>query len=192
MTTEPTPFLFEGEHLVRVVRTGERDPWFVAADVCRILEIKNARDAIGGLDADEKGVATTDTLGGPQDMAIISESGLYALIFRSRKPAAVRFRKWVTQEVLPAIRTTGSYTAPKAKRKAAEPESEAVRAQKAYAAQLNAMTRAMREIRLTLGTREAAKAAPALVRPLGITIDFNNAECFRQGDLDFPRGGGNA
>lgn len=192
MTNEPTPFLFEGEHLVRVVRTGEREPWFVAADVCRVLGLAQPASAVRNLDEDEKGVHVTHTLGGDQEVLIVSESGLYALIFRSRKPAAIRFRKWVTQEVLPAIRTTGSYTAPKAKRKATEPESEKLRAMKAYITQLNATTRAMREIRLTLGVREAAKAAPALVKPLGITIDPNNADCFRQGDLDFPSGGGNA
>lgn len=109
MNTEPTPFLFEGEHLVRVVQTGEREPWFVAADVCRVLGIKNAADALKNLDEDEKGIAVSDTLGGQQSLLIVSESGMYALIFRSRKPAALRFRKWVTQEVLPAIRRTGSY-----------------------------------------------------------------------------------
>jgi prophage antirepressor-like protein len=100
-----------GELLVRVV---DRDDgvWFVANDVCRALELMNSRKAIAVLDEDEKGVTTSYTLGGPQEMAIISESGLYALIFRSRKPVAVRFRRWVTQEVLPAIRRNGSYEVP--------------------------------------------------------------------------------
>lgn len=97
-----------GEQLVRVVdRAG--GIWFVANDVCAALEISNPRDAVARLEEDEKGVVTTDTLGGPQDVAIISESGLYALIFRSRKPVAVQFRKWVTGEVLPAIRRTGRF-----------------------------------------------------------------------------------
>jgi prophage antirepressor-like protein len=157
-----------------------------------VLGIKDASDAVSRLEDDEKGTGITGTLGGQQEVLVISESGLYALIFRSRKPAAVRFRKWVTQEVLPAIRTAGSYTAPKVKRNAVEPEPAELRAIKARVTQLNATTRAMREIRLTLGIREAAKAAPALVKPLGITIDVNNADCFRQGDLDFPPGGGNA
>ena len=106
------------EHPIRVVvRDGE--PWFVAADVCRALDIKNSRDALAALDADEKGVGSTDTLGGPQKMAVISESGLYTLILRCRQattPGTVphRFRKWVTAEVLPAIRRKGSYTRPTA------------------------------------------------------------------------------
>lgn len=100
-------FDFEN-NAVRVVEK-ESEPWFVAADVCRILDIKNSRDAVADLDDDEKGVANTDTLGGKQEMRVINESGLYNLIFRSRKPEAKKFRKWVTAEVLPSIRKTGSY-----------------------------------------------------------------------------------
>lgn len=103
------PFLFEGESVVRIV-TMDGEPWFVAADLCRILGIKNAADALKRLEAAEKGIAISDTLGGRQELLTVSESGLYALIFRSRKPAAVRFRLWVTNEVLPAIRKTGSYS----------------------------------------------------------------------------------
>jgi prophage antirepressor-like protein len=87
----------------------EDQPWFVAADVCQVLAIRNNRDAIARLDDDERGVATTDTPSGQQDMGIINESGLYSLILRSRKAEAKRFKKWVTAEVLPAIRKHGSY-----------------------------------------------------------------------------------
>jgi len=102
-----TPFSFNGAEVRAITKDGE--PWFVAADVCRVLEISNSRDAVSSLDDDEKGVATTDTLGGAQSLNIISESGLYALTFKSRKPEAKAFKKWVTNEVLPAIRKTGSY-----------------------------------------------------------------------------------
>lgn len=85
-------------------------PWFVLADACRVLEIRNSRDAAASLDEDEKGVATTDTPGGQQELTIVNESGLYSLILRSRKPEAKRFKKWVTAEVLPTIRRTGAYT----------------------------------------------------------------------------------
>jgi prophage antirepressor-like protein len=84
----------------------------VAKDVCEVLGIANARDALQRLDDDEKGVATTDTLGGKQTLATVYESGLYALIFTSRKEEAKAFRKWVTSEVLPAIRKTGAYAVP--------------------------------------------------------------------------------
>lgn len=83
--------------------------WFVASDVCGALGIVNSRDALTGLDDDEKGVATTDTLGGRQQVATINESGLYSLIFRSRKAEAKRFKKWVTSQVIPSIRKHGGY-----------------------------------------------------------------------------------
>lgn len=100
-------FGFEGQ----TVRALDQDgaPWFVAQDVCAVLEISKHRDAVAKLDDDERASTVVDTLGGPQQMAIVSESGLYALIFKSRKPAAVRFRKWVTSEVLPTLRRTGRY-----------------------------------------------------------------------------------
>lgn len=103
-------------HSVRCVMI-DGNPWFVAADVCAALEIANSRDAVSRLDTDEKGVALTDTPGGKQQVTVISESGLYILILRCRDamtPGSVpyKFRKWVTSEVLPAIRRTGSYTLP--------------------------------------------------------------------------------
>ena len=97
---------------VRVVQVNG-EPWFVAADVCRALEISNSRDAVARLDDDEKGVGSTDTLGGKQGMQIINEPGLYTLVLGSRKPEAKTFKRWVTHEVLPAIRKTGSYKTPK-------------------------------------------------------------------------------
>ncbi|QEH32105.1 hypothetical protein OJF2_05740 [Aquisphaera giovannonii] len=108
-------FLFDGVE-IRVIMWGGR-PWFVAADVCRPLDIRNSRTAILTLDEDEKmTVANTyshsGSRGGPQSLQVVSESGLYALIFKSRKPQAKRVRRWVTDEVLPAIRRTGSYGAP--------------------------------------------------------------------------------
>ncbi|WP_328285402.1 TraK family protein [Fundidesulfovibrio putealis] len=105
------PFAFE-DSLVRATADGQGNPWFVANDVCKVLGLANPRDAVSALDEDEKGVATTDTLGGQQKVLTISESGLYSLVFRSRKPQARSFRKWVTAEVLPTIRRTGRYEAP--------------------------------------------------------------------------------
>lgn len=107
-------FDFES-NAVRVILRDEL-PWFVAADVCRALGIENHRDAVARLDDDEKGVGLTDTLGGAQEVIVVSESGLYTLVLRSRdamKAGTVqhRFRKWVTAEVLPAIRLTGRYEA---------------------------------------------------------------------------------
>lgn len=93
------------------VRTVELngEPWFVAVDVCRALEIVNNREAISRLDDDEKGVASTDTLGGEQKVAIVNEPGLYSLVLGSRKPEAKAFKRWITHEVIPTIRKHGAY-----------------------------------------------------------------------------------
>lgn len=88
------------------------EPWFVAVDVCKALEIQNNRDAISRLDADEKGVASTDTLGGKQELTIVNEPGLYALVLGSRKPEAKAFKRWITHEVIPTIRKHGAYMTP--------------------------------------------------------------------------------
>jgi len=94
---------------IRVVEI-DGEPYWVAKDVCDVLGIDNSRQALTRLDDDEKkGVIINDTLGGPQQMSVVSESGLYALIFTSRKPEAKVFKKWVTSEVLPSIRKTGAY-----------------------------------------------------------------------------------
>ena len=85
------------------------EPYFMLADVCRVLEIKNSRDALTRLN--KKGVATTDTLtnGGIQKATFINESNLYKLAFTSRKKEAEEFTEWVTSEVLPSIRKHGMY-----------------------------------------------------------------------------------
>lgn len=107
-----TPFQFEGADVRLIDRDGE--PWFVLADVCRVLEIGNPSDAAKRLDQDEK--MTLDNIeghsgqrGGAQFQTIINESGLYSLVLTSRKAAAKRFKKWVTSEVLPTLRRTGAY-----------------------------------------------------------------------------------
>lgn len=97
---------------VRVVMKGS-EPWWVAKDVADILEFRDAANAIRLLDEDEKGTQKVSTPGGEQEMSVINESGLYTLIMRSNKPEAKRFRKWVTSEVLPTIRKTGSYSVKK-------------------------------------------------------------------------------
>ena len=85
------------------------EPWFVAADVCKALELGNPSMTVERLDDDEKGISTIDTLGGKQRMAIINEPGLYSLVLSSRKPEAKAFKRWITHEVIPAIRKYGGY-----------------------------------------------------------------------------------
>ena len=105
------PIALTNSDLNASVRIIERDdqPWFVAKDVCEALTIQNTTQALDRLDDDEKGVCQIYTLGGQQTINIVSESGLYALILRSDKPAAKAFRKWVTSEVLPSLRKDGFY-----------------------------------------------------------------------------------
>lgn len=104
------PFYFDG-HEVRTILDERGEPLFVVKDVCAVLEIEKHRDAVSRLDDDERGSVVVDTLGGRQEMTAVTESGLYSLIFTSRKPEARAFRKWVTGTVLPAIRKTGRFEA---------------------------------------------------------------------------------
>jgi prophage antirepressor-like protein len=112
MTTDITPFNFNNQQ-VRVVTDEQGEPWFVAVDVCSILGLDNVTRAIASLDDDEKNtiILNNGTPGNPY-RAIISESGLYSLMMRSRKPGAKPFQRWVTHEVLPAIRKHGAYVTP--------------------------------------------------------------------------------
>lgn len=108
-TADVTPFQFPatGQDVRTVQRDGE--PWFVATDVCAVLDIAQTASSLRLLDDDEKGVHSVHTLGGEQVASIVSESGLYSLILRSRKPEAKAFKRWITHEVLPSIRQTGGY-----------------------------------------------------------------------------------
>lgn len=113
---KPRVFLWEaGAAAVRVVGTPSA-PLFVGKDVCDALGYTKYRDALALIDADERVSSQVDTLGGPQEMTCVTESGFYALAFGSRKDQARVFRKWVTSEVLPQIRKTGAYAAPSAAR----------------------------------------------------------------------------
>ena len=105
------PFNYNSRQVRTIVKDGE--PWFVAKDVCDILEISNGRDAVSRLDEDEKNtVAITDGTPGNPNMTIISESGVYALVFTSRKEEAENFKRWVRKEVIPSIRKHGAYMTP--------------------------------------------------------------------------------
>ena len=131
----PVPKIFEYTQFgqVRFIKIGD-EPWFVAVDLCRVLDIQNPRDAVSRLDDDEKmsvvlrdkrstnGVTNTvgsldgitgATFGWIEDRVnVVNEPGLYHLIFMSRKPEAKKFRRLVFHEVLPSIRKYGYYIAP--------------------------------------------------------------------------------
>lgn len=109
-TNTPVVFNFNQSEVRTLVKDDE--PWFVASDVCKALGYQNTSKAVGDhLDADERDSAMVPTPNAPLGVPtnIISESGLYALVLRSRKPEARKFAKWVTSEVLPSIRKTGKY-----------------------------------------------------------------------------------
>lgn len=110
------PFTYNTKQVRVIEKDGE--PWFVAKDICDILEILNGRDAVSRLDDDEKdAVGITDAIGREQQTTIISESGVYALVFTSRKPEAEQFKRWIRKEVLPSIRKHGAYITPQKNRR---------------------------------------------------------------------------
>jgi len=113
------PQLFNYEGLELRMASVTDQPWFVAQDVCNILQLGNpslavngnpSREGDTGLDDDEKGLYIVNTLGGPQKLLCINESGLYSMTFKSRKTEAKAFKRWVTHVVIPSIRKTGSYS----------------------------------------------------------------------------------
>lgn len=103
-------FEYNAKKVRTTIESGE--PWFVAKDVCDILDLGNSRMALERLDDDEKGVSLIDTPGGMQQMQVVNESGLYALILGSRKKEAKDFKRWITHEVIPSIRKHGGYLTP--------------------------------------------------------------------------------
>lgn len=107
MSQPLTCYDFQSHSIRIVMRQGE--PWFVASDVAEALGYRDAANAARNLEVHQKGTQIVSTLKGNQELTIISEGGLYRLVLRSRKPEAVAFSDWVTDEVLPSIRKTGSY-----------------------------------------------------------------------------------
>lgn len=105
-------FEYDGVEVRSVMVDG--DPWFVAADLARLLDYRDASNAARLLDADMRGTQIVSTPGGDQRMAVISEPGLYRLIMRSQRPEARQIERWVVTVVLPAIRRTGTYAVPAA------------------------------------------------------------------------------
>lgn len=102
-----TPFTYEGSAVRTLSIDGE--PWFVLADLCNVLDLAQPHRVAARIADDMKGRHPVTTLGGDQNMTIVSEAGMYEVVIRSDKPEAANFRRWITTEVLPSIRKTGSY-----------------------------------------------------------------------------------
>lgn len=103
-------FNYQTKEVRTVIKNGE--PWFVAKDVCEVLELGNPSQALTRLDEDERNtIILNEGIGNPEK-SIVSESGLYSLILGSRKPEAKQFKRWITHEVIPSIRKHGTYMTP--------------------------------------------------------------------------------
>lgn len=103
-----TPYNFHSQEVRAFLKDGE--PWFVAKDLCDVLGLTDVSKTLERLDDDEKGTSSIRTLGGNQDMATVSEPGMYQLVLGSRKPIAKEFKRWLCHEVIPSVRKTGSYS----------------------------------------------------------------------------------
>lgn len=103
-------FSFQDKQVRVVMQNGE--PWFVAKDVCEVLEIANHRNAVAKLNPKMKGVQIMDTPGGRQELTVLNEAGIYKIVFTSNKPEAEKFSDWIASDVLPSIRKHGAYMTP--------------------------------------------------------------------------------
>lgn len=187
----PIQYAFEG-HEVRVLMI-QGAPWFVANDVACALQYSEASAMTRHLDEDEKGLSIAQTLGGNQELLVINEAGLYSAILRSRKAEAKRFKRWVTHEVLPALRKHGAYVMPTAEQ-AAEP-AEAPLAASVEADQIVSAGRAFRALFTTaraigMSRRLAAtRANQAAARATGIDLaaELAATEWLEGSDLPTPQ-----
>lgn len=149
--------------------TKDGEPWFVGKDVADILGYSDTAQAVRKhIDDEDKGVVEMTTPGGKQNMVIINESGLYSLILSSKLPTARAFKRWVTSEVLPAIRKHGEYTAPKVSQK-----------------RLGEVNSAARIIRQTLkeagmAPQFVAVAMKSLYAPVGVEIPLEGVTLNKQ------------
>lgn len=150
------PFEYESTNLRTLAING--DPWFMAKDACTILGLGNVGQAILNLDEDEKSSITiNDGTPGNPNKAIISESGLYSLILRSRKPEARKFKRWITHDVIPSIRKRGMYATPQAT--------------EAMLADPDVMIAALTELKSERAKRAELEAARALDAPKVLFAD---------------------
>ena len=179
MSAEVIPFRFENADEVRAVSVNG-EPWFVASDIAAVLGFRDSNMLSRNLDADEKGTHNLRTPGGAQAVTIISESGLYSAIVRSRVAAARPFKRWLTHEVIPAIRKTGSYGVAKAlpqtyseALRALADEAEAHELAKVRIKELEPAASAWGSLVEATGDYSVGDAAKMLSRDPGISIGQN-------------------
>lgn len=113
MTNSISTFKFDATP-VRMIPDSAGEPWFVASDIARVLGYRDAANLTRRIAPEDKGTRSVSTLGGDQNLSVISEPGLYVAIMGSHVPDAQRFKKWVTHDVMPSIRKHGAYLTPDA------------------------------------------------------------------------------
>jgi prophage antirepressor-like protein len=165
--SEMQTFGYSGEDVRIVIRDGE--PWFIAADVCEILEIDNVAQAVDRLDQDEKLTYVMHRSGQNRSMWIVSEPGLYSLIDTSRKPEAKKFRRWIFHEVLPSIRKTGGYQVNGSTHK--YDEDRLHRLEQNSDVQDKTL-KTLTELVAQLLAQQSSKAAPQVQQPVKPVIDY--------------------
>lgn len=170
-----TPFDFHG-HQVRVLADDTGELRWIASDVARALDYRNAPDMNRHVDEEDKGVAKVRTPGGEQSMTVLTESGLYAAILRSSKPQAYAFKRWVTREVLPSIRRNGAYmTDHTIEQVLTDPDTiiklaTDLKAERARRAELEGPATSWTRLAESAGDFSVAEAAKVLSRDPGISI----------------------
>lgn len=136
MSAQIIPFIYNDKPVRSIERNGE--PWFVGKDVCGVLEIKNHNDALGRLDDDERAEVGITDPSGTKFAIIISEAGVYRLVFSSRKTEAEEFKRWLAHEVLPQLRRAGKYAVNKADEQLQRAAEDTVSAQRMKIDMVNA------------------------------------------------------
>lgn len=175
MTAQIIPFRYAEARELRTV-TIDGEPWFVAGDVATILDMGNVHSSLALLDDDERGIHTMETPSGTQQVAIVSEAGLYSLILRSRKTEAKAFKRWITHTVLPEIRKTGSFGSARAlpqnfaeALRALADEAEAHELAKVRIVELEPAAKAWHNLASAEGDFEVGDAAKMLARDPSIS-----------------------
>lgn len=174
------PFTYEGSAVRTLSIDGE--PWFVLADLCRVLGIKNVKQLRDRLeDALCQTYPILDSLGRTQNVTIVSEAGMYEVVIRSDKPEAVAFRRWITTEVLPSIRKRGGYLTPEAAEQAlTDPDfiirlATELKTERAQRAQLEAQVEADKP-KVVFADAVAASHTTILIGDLAKLLKQNGVE----------------
>lgn len=194
MTSAMTMFDFDAESVRATLIDGE--PWFVGRDVCRALSLENTAQALSRLRDNERNdtLTTNDAIGRERAATLISEAGVYRLVFTSRSDAAERFKDWLCYEVLPALRKTGQYNMSEhvGRTTRMEREDEPIDLDAAPLGQIRIAVSLLREVRIIFGigrARKIARRIPALAEIVGREERLNDqGEVIEEDDVELFAG----